>query len=113
MTSKAPRGEMMAEPNFHERIVAVIKRIPRGKVATYGQIAAHAGNSRAARQVAYALHSSWSKENLPWHRVINSKGTISLKRGHGYEAQRELLEAEGIAFEEDDSIDLKRFLWRP
>ena len=104
---------MTAEPSLYQRIVAAIKQIPRGKVATYGQVAAHAGNSRAARQVAYALHSSWSKENLPWHRVINSSGTISLKRGHGYEVQRELLEAEGIVFQEDGSVDLKRFLWRP
>ena len=103
---------MAAEPNFYQRIVEVIKRIPKGKVATYGQIAAYAGNSRAARQVAHTLHSSWSKEKLPWHRVINSKGTISLKRGHGYDVQKGLLETEGVVFREDDSIDLERFLWR-
>ena len=94
-----------------ERIVQVIKRIPVGRVATYGQIAGMAGNARASRLVVWTLNSAKS-ENLPWHRVINSRGTISLKRGHGYEEQRELLESEGIVFDENDRIDLKQFQWR-
>ena len=94
-----------------EKIIQTIKRIPKGKVATYGQIAGMAGNSRASRLVAWTLNSSKSK-NLPWHRVINSQGTISLKRGHGYEEQRKLLESEGIVFDENDKIDLKRFQWQ-
>jgi methylated-DNA-protein-cysteine methyltransferase-like protein len=99
--------------SFHQRAIEVIKRIPRGKVATYGQIAAYAGSNRASRQVAYILHSSSRKENLPWHRVVNSKGGISLKPGSGYGLQKELLEKEGIVFKKDDCIDLKRFLWQP
>ena len=99
--------------SFHQRAIEIIKRIPKGKVATYGQVAAYAGNNRAARQVAYILHSSSGKENLPWHRVVNSKGGISLKPGSGYEVQKSLLEKEGIIFKEDNCIDLKRFLWRP
>ena len=99
--------------SFHQRVIDIIKSIPKGKVATYGQIAALAGNPRAARMVVRVLHSSSGKEKLPWHRVINSKGSISLKPGTGYEVQKALLQKEGIVFKEDGSIDLKRFLWRP
>lgn len=99
--------------SFYQRVIAIIKNIPEGKVATYGQIATYAGNPRAARQVSYILHSSSEKEDLPWHRVINSKGSISLKPGHGYELQKQMLKKEGITFNENDCIDLKRFLWIP
>lgn len=99
--------------SFHERVIALIRNIPEGRVATYGSVAASAGNPRAARQVAYILHSSSTKESLPWHRVVNGKGAISLKPGQGYGLQKRLLEKEGIAFDENDRIDLKRFLWRP
>ena len=101
------------EPGFYQRVVRLIRSIPEGKVATYGQIAEYAGNLRAARQVSYILHSSSEKENLPWQRVINSKGRISMKPGRGYELQKKLLEDEGIVFDEEDAIDLKRFLWQP
>ncbi|KPK63353.1 hypothetical protein AMJ83_07210 [candidate division WOR_3 bacterium SM23_42] len=101
------------EPVFYQHVVKLIRSIPEGKVATYGQIAEYAGNPRAARQVSYILHSSSEKENLPWQRVINSKGRISMKRGRGYELQKTLLEDEGIVFDEEDGIDLKRFLWQP
>jgi len=99
--------------SFYQKVIAIIKNIPEGKVATYGQIATYAGNPRAARQVSYILHSSSRKKNLPWHRVINSKGSISLKPGHGYELQKQMLKKEGITFQENDCIDLKRFLWIP
>jgi methylated-DNA-protein-cysteine methyltransferase-like protein len=82
-------------------------------VATYGQIAAYAGNPRAARQVVWILHSSSGKEKLPWHRVINSKGRISLKPNYGLEIQRELLRQEGVEFDENDTVDFERFLWSP
>jgi methylated-DNA-protein-cysteine methyltransferase-like protein len=101
------------ERGFYERVVKFIKNIPAGKVATYGQIADYAGNARAAREVAYILHSSSEKENLPWQRVINSKGRISLKPGRGYELQKQLLEDEGVIFDEEDHVDLDRFLWQP
>jgi methylated-DNA-protein-cysteine methyltransferase-like protein len=99
--------------SFHQKVIGLIKSIPPGKVATYGQIADYAGNRRAARQVAYILHSSTRKENLPWHRVVNSKGSISLKSGYGYELQKKLLKGERVVFNENDCIDLKRFLWFP
>jgi methylated-DNA-protein-cysteine methyltransferase-like protein len=98
---------------FFRRVVDVIKKIPAGKVATYGQIAALAGNSRAARQVAWVLHSASDKEKLPWQRVINSQGGISLPRYGGYELQRALLVKEGVKFDVADRVDLARFQWRP
>ncbi len=97
---------------FHKQTIALIKKIPRGKVATYGQIAAMAGNPRGARQVVRTLHSSSDKEGLPWYRVINSKGMISLPPGRGFELQRQLLEDEGVEFDRRGKVDLKRFLWQ-
>jgi len=99
--------------SFHEKVVAIIKKVPMGKVAIYGQIAALAGNPNAARQVSWTLNSSSSKEKLPWHRIINKQGRISLEPGAGYEEQRSRLEKEGITFSLNGSIDLKRYLWRP
>ena len=101
------------ELKFHQRVIPVIKMIPKGKVATYGQIAAMAGSPRAARQVVRALHTSSRKEKLPWHRVVNGKGQISLKRGYGYEEQMELLEKEGVMFTLSGGIDFDSFLWEP
>ena len=97
--------------NFSAQIISLIKRIPKGKVACYGQIAALAGNPRGARAVIWLLHSSSGKEKLPWHRVINSRGTISLPPGQGYEEQRALLESEGVEFGLQGKIDLKKYLW--
>ena len=98
---------------YQQRIIALIKRIPRGRVATYGHLARLAGNPHGARQVVWALNSSWEKENLPWHRVINSQGRISLKPGQGFELQKALLEDEGVCFDANDTVDLERYLWTP
>lgn len=98
---------------FHQRLVGLIKKIPQGKVATYGHIARMAGNPRAARQVVWVLNSYWKKEKLPWHRVINSRGQISLKPGQGYELQKSLLEKEGVLFDDHNRVNLERFLWTP
>ncbi len=100
----------MPDP-FIQRVIALIKKIPRGKVATYGSIATMAGDPRGARQVVRALHSSSRKHRLPWFRVINSKGLISLPPGAGYEEQRARLEREKIVFKPNGSIDLKNYLW--
>ena len=96
---------------FSLKAIKIMKNIPGGKVVTYGQVATYAGNNRGARQVVRLLNSSWEKEQLPWHRVINSKGRISLNPGDGYELQKMLLENEGIHFDENDCIDLSRFGW--
>ncbi len=116
MKSTEPRKdqpERMRELSFYERAKNVIKMIPPGKVATYGQIAAYAGNPRGARQVAWVLHSSSQKDQLPWHRVINKQGRISLKLHCGYELQKILLEKEGVVFDDKDTIDLHKYQWHP
>ena len=98
---------------FTQRALRMIKRVPKGKVATYGQIAALSGSPRGARQVVRLLHTLSDKEKLPWHRIINKQGRISLTPGAGYELQKALLESEDILFDRKDSIDLNRFLWKP
>lgn len=90
---------------FTEEVLEIINSIPHGKVMTYGQIAVFAGNPRGARQVSRILHGMSEKYQLPWHRVINSKGKISLP-GEWGNRQRTLLEQEGVVFK-NDSIDLK------
>ena len=92
---------------FTSETIEIIKSIPKGKVMTYGQIAEWAGNPRGARQVSRILHSMSRKHNLPWHRVINSKGEISLPPENGGLLQRQMLEDEGIVFKESGRIDLK------
>jgi methylated-DNA-protein-cysteine methyltransferase-like protein len=82
-------------------------------VATYGQIAFLAGFPGSTRQVVWILHSCSEKDNLPWHRVVNRKGTISLKPNAGYEIQKQMLEKEGVVFNDKNQIDLDRFLWNP
>jgi methylated-DNA-protein-cysteine methyltransferase-like protein len=99
--------------SFYRAVIRIIKKIPRGRVATYGQIAALAGNGRAARQVAWVLHSASDKEQLPWHRVINRNGGISLPRYGGYEVQRALLRQERVRFDGNDCIDLEKYQWQP
>ncbi len=98
---------------FTIKVKKLIKQIPAGKVATYGLIAALAGNPRGARQVARILHSCSRKDNLPWFRVVNRDGKISLKHFSGYEVQKQLLEKESVVFTEKDIIDFSAFLWSP
>ena len=97
-----------------EKIYTVVSKIPEGKVATYGQIAMLAGNPHLARVVGYALHVNPSPFISPCHRVVNREGRIaeSFAFGGG-DAQRVLLEKEGIVFEADGHIDLKKYLWQP
>ena len=93
-------------------IIALIQNIPKGKVLTYGKIAKLAGNPRAARQVAWTLNSSTEKYNLPWHRVINSKGRIALNSEEGRNQQKYLLIKEGVEFSDEYKIDLNKYLWK-
>jgi methylated-DNA-protein-cysteine methyltransferase related protein len=91
-----------------------IRKVPRGRVATYGQIAAVAGLDGHARQVGYALHNLPDGSDVPWHRVINSRGEISPRSaGDSHELQRMLLESEGVEIDLRGRIDLKRFAWKP
>ena len=97
----------------YRRIYAVVRRIPRGKVATYGQVATAAGLGNGARQVGYALHALSGTSALPWHRVINSAGRISLPPESGGFEQRFRLLEEGIMVDVAGRIPLKRYQWRP
>jgi methylated-DNA-protein-cysteine methyltransferase-like protein len=97
----------------YERIYAVVARIPRGKVATYGQVAALAGLPRHARQVGYAMQSLPEGSKLPWQRVVNSKGEISRRAlSFNEPRQRHLLERERVVFGANGRIPLKRFGWK-
>jgi methylated-DNA-protein-cysteine methyltransferase related protein len=101
-------------PGRWERVWAVVRRIPRGRVATYGQVAALAGLGGQARQVGYALHALPGEGLAPWHRVVNARGAISLPPGRGADVtQRLRLEREGVRFDARGRIDLDRFRWRP
>ena len=97
----------------YELIWSVVRKVPRGRVATYGQIAEIAGLEGHARQVGYALHNLPEKNNVPWHRVVNAKGEISARTGgDSHELQRLLLEAEGVEFDAKGRIELERYLWQ-
>jgi methylated-DNA-protein-cysteine methyltransferase related protein len=96
----------------HTSILAVVRRIPAGRVATYGQIAKLAGLARQPRLAGYALRHA--PDDVPWHRVINAQGRISLRaQSDSVRRQRKLLEAEGVRFDPNERIDLRRFQWRP
>lgn len=96
---------------FTQKALDVLKNIPEGKVITYGRAADYAGEPNGARQISRLLHSMSHKHNLPWHRVINARGKISLPPSRGYELQKALLESEGIRFSKSDTIDLNVYLW--
>ena len=97
---------------FFEQVYTVVRCIPPGKVATYGQIARILGKPRGARTVGWALHSLPEGSDVPWQRVINARGIITLDaRGPGGAIQRALLEAEGIEFDENGRIDLEIWGW--
>ena len=96
--------------NTFEKIYEVVKSIPKGKVATYGQVAFLAGNPRWARVVGYALHVNPDTSVIPCHRVVNREGRLAPGFAFGgEEVQRQLLEAEGIVFEPDGRIDLRKY----
>lgn len=98
----------------YARIYAVVRRIPRGRVATYGQIAELAGLPGHARQVGYALHALPETTAVPWHRVLNARGALSLRRDSGGEiSQRLRLEGEGVGFDAGGRVALQRVRWRP
>jgi methylated-DNA-protein-cysteine methyltransferase-like protein len=101
-------------PPTYARIYDVVRRIPRGRVATYGQVAELAGLRDHARQVGYALHALPAGTTVPWHRVLNARGTLSLRREPGAEiTQRLLLEREGIRFDAGGRVSLARVRWQP
>jgi methylated-DNA-protein-cysteine methyltransferase-like protein len=102
--------------SMYDEIYAIVRQIPKGKVATYGQIAAMTNRLGHARLVGYALHRvAPDPLNVPWHRVINAKGEISysiFRQGGDY-LQHNLLEEEGVVFSREGKIDLKKYQWHP
>lgn len=99
--------------SFYEKVYRLTRMIPRGRVSTYGTIAALAGSPMAARAVGYALRALPIDSDVPWQRVINKQGLIPL---HGRDPretdlQRALLESEGVTFDAEDQVDLRRFGW--
>ena len=102
---------------FYQKVYQLTKKIPKGKVASYGQIAGMISTPRAARIVGWALHVADNKIDLPWQRVINSKGIISTTcLDHPKELQANLLKAEGVEVkmvEGNYFINLEKYLWKP
>ncbi len=98
--------------SLYQRIYRVVRRIPRGKVATYGQVARLAGLPNQARLVGYALHAL-SQDDIPWQRVLNARGEVSPRGVDGPdELQRELLEDEGVEFDLRGRVNLVRCAWK-
>ena len=98
--------------NFFKAVYEVVKKIPYGKVTTYGQIAILIGNPRASRAVGWALNKNPNNKIIPCHRVVNKKGEISKAFAFGGEnAQRELLIKEGVTFISINTVDLSKCLW--
>jgi methylated-DNA-protein-cysteine methyltransferase-like protein len=109
------RESPAAPPAKYRAIYAAVARIPRGRVATYGQIATLANLEGHARLVGYALHALPEGAPVPWHRVINARGTVSRRRsGSGHDAlQRRMLEAEGVRFDREGKLSLAACRWKP
>jgi methylated-DNA-protein-cysteine methyltransferase-like protein len=111
--ARARSGPGLLEQRRWERIYDVVRRIPKGRVATYGQVASLAGLPRHARQVGYALHVLPANTDVPWHRVINARGEVSARSTPGSdELQLALLRRERV-LGRDGRVDLARFQWEP
>ena len=103
----------MTTQEFSQKVIDLIKKIPEGKVASYGQIAKLAGKSQGSRGVAWILHSSSKLYKLPWQRVINSQGKISFPKDSSYfRKQKSLLIKEGVEVERDGSVDMSVYQWK-
>jgi methylated-DNA-protein-cysteine methyltransferase related protein len=94
-------------PTFFARVYALVRKIPRGRVVTYGQVARALGAPSAARTVGWAMRVCPGR--VPWHRVINARGEISLRPTTGYHEQRARLKAEGVRFDRAGRIDLNKY----
>ncbi len=104
---------MMVGISTYQRIYGIVRGIPRGRVATYGQVARLAGMPGHARQVGYALNALAEDSGIPWHRVVNARGEVSTRSEPGCEViQRELLEAEGVRFDDRGRLSLTRYQWK-
>ena len=107
-------GLMSRDDGSYARIYAVVRRIPRGRVATYGQVARLADLPGQARQVGYALHALPDDQDVPWQRVINAQGRVSPRGEPEWEdVQRQMLEREGVRFDDSGRTTLSRYQWKP
>lgn len=99
------------DPNFRERVEAIVSQIPQGRVMTYGQLAALCGNARAARIVGGIAH--FGDPDLPWQRVVNKQGGLASGYPGGRQGHKAHLEAEGVSVANDYRVDVHRLLWWP
>ena len=103
---------MSSNNTFYHKVYRVVCRVPYGRVVTYGQVAVILGCPNAARAVGYAMHNTPHGRGIPWHRVINARGRISIKGDvYAAEIQRALLESEGVVFDDGERVDLKKSRW--
>ncbi len=93
------------------RVYALVRRVPRGRVVTYGQVARALGMPRGARTIGWAMRAC-QDPNVPWHRVVNAQGRISLRPTAGYQEQHVRLKQEGIRFSREGTIDLSKYGWK-
>lgn len=97
---------------FTLQVINLVKKIPKGKIASYGQIAKLTDKPNASRGVSWVLYTCSKSYNLPWHRVINSKGKISFPKGTiNYKKQKNYLQSEGVYFV-DEQLDMKKYQWK-
>ncbi len=102
------------EPNFFERVYAVARQIPYGKVTSYVAIARAIGSGRSARMVGWAMNASHGMEDVPAHRVVNQKGLLTGKHHFdGTNLMQQLLESEGIEVIDNQIVDFKKYFWEP
>jgi methylated-DNA-protein-cysteine methyltransferase-like protein len=100
------------DPKYRERVFRIVRRIPRGRVMTYGQIAYMLGEGYTPRTVGFVMHGA--DDRTPWHRVINSQGRCSTMRiALPSDKQQRMLETEGVKFDESGRCDLEKLLWKP
>lgn len=110
---ESPSIKREPDPKYRERVYKIVRRIPRGRVMTYGQIAYMLGQGYTPRTVGFVMHGA-DESNTPWHRVINSQGKVSTGRiVLPTDKQQRLLEREGVKFNERGRCDLETFLWKP
>jgi methylated-DNA-protein-cysteine methyltransferase-like protein len=113
--ARRKKRSVVKPDSTRQRIFAVVRRVPRGKVATYGQIAELAGLGGQARQVGYAMAAVPSSSAVPWHRIINAQGRVSMRSaGSGSTIiQQQLLAREGVEFDGGGRVSLPRYRWKP
>ncbi len=99
-----------ASATLFSRVYALVRKVPRGRVVTYGQIAHALGMPHGARTVGWAMRAC--EDDVPWHRVVNARGEISVRPTAGFHEQRARLQAEGVRFDRDGRIDLDRYAWK-